>query len=393
MLVHRAENGIEILDFAVEVTERSRFPPGRPAVLEAGERRRGQNAAGETIAQPSFERSWLSSRPPRTRLGGPVGRRARLSRGYFGEDIPIEDPRSLIRTRVLGALRNPGEGRAVMDLQALRLAMKVPLAEYFRRHPLRCDRRLLPADDRPAARPDVRIDLRGGARRFRGRPTGCRIWDWRAADRCFSSPTTSAAAAVRTPSEFGPAPAMPSSTPYLQSFRRRPTPCISPPASAAAVHISKIGEYLILTLTRDGDTCASWTRSAAAATSISSASLSDGTLLDHAAWWRRYGSCRALPATTISSARRYDEVISAFEATTSSTPGVAPTSLRRIRQRYDIGWKRRGQPGGARADILRGEENSGHVYLQSRGWRDDTIDDYSNGDQRPVLFSESPLPR
>ncbi|WP_298821963.1 calcium-binding protein [uncultured Roseibium sp.] len=135
VLISRAGGELEVLDFAVQVTEQITLEDGSEETVTYWKLAGGTtitDADGNTIDYPSYDQV-LADPVNGADVAWEVVTSAELDfvERYFGENIPVDDPGALTGSAIAGLGALLGRTELLVEQLALRLAMQGGLEQYF----------------------------------------------------------------------------------------------------------------------------------------------------------------------------------------------------------------------------------------------------------------------
>ncbi|QFT30416.1 Bifunctional hemolysin/adenylate cyclase precursor [Labrenzia sp. THAF82] len=135
VLISRASGELEVLDFAVQVTEQITLEDGSEDTVTYWKLAGGTtitDADGNTIDYPSYDEV-LADPVNGANVAWEVVTSAELDfvERYFGENIPVDDPGALTGSAIAGLGALLGRTELLVEQLALRLAMQGGLEQYF----------------------------------------------------------------------------------------------------------------------------------------------------------------------------------------------------------------------------------------------------------------------
>jgi len=135
VLINRADGQVEVLDFAIEVTEEITRQDGTTENVTYWKRAGGTpitDENGDLVDYPSFAQV-MAHQPGGAEIAWETvsSQELEFMERYFGEDIPIDRAEALTGSAIAGLGNLLGRTELLVEQLALRLAMQGGLAEYF----------------------------------------------------------------------------------------------------------------------------------------------------------------------------------------------------------------------------------------------------------------------
>jgi len=135
VLINRSDSGVEVIDFAIHVTEEITHQDGSTETVTYWKRAGGTTITdenGDIIDYPSFEQV-MAHQPGGEEVSWEIVSSDELDfmERYFGEDIPIDRAEALTGSAIAGLGNLLGRTELLVEQLALRLAMQGGLKDYF----------------------------------------------------------------------------------------------------------------------------------------------------------------------------------------------------------------------------------------------------------------------
>jgi len=134
-LISRADGGVEVVDFAIEVTEEITLQDGTTETVTYWKRAGGTTITdenGDVIDYPTFDQV-MAHQPAGEEIAWEIVSSEELEfmERYFGEDIPIDNAEALTGSAISGLGNLLARTELLVEQLALRLTMQGGLSEYF----------------------------------------------------------------------------------------------------------------------------------------------------------------------------------------------------------------------------------------------------------------------